>query len=385
MRMLLIVLFLASGLAGSACGTRTPEDKLVLRVGHFPNVTHAQAVIGHALSRRSRGWFEQKLGANATIQWFVYNAGPSAMEGIFAGSLDLTYVGPNPAINAYIKSSGEEIRIVAGACNGGSAVVVQPDGRIKSDADFKGKKVGTPQLGNTQDVAARAWLQSKGLRIQLTGGDALVIPTANPDQLMLFQRGELDAIWTVEPWVSRLVLEAGGKVYFEESMLWGTTGGRYVTTHLVSSVRFLHEQSTLVKRWIAAQIELTDWIRDNANEAKQLFNEEVRVETGQALPQAILDRAWTKLELTHDPVRDSLLKSAADAVRIGLLKGTPDLTLIYEAELGICLAVPYGSRDLHYHHHRLRHRPLVALREGASCDGCRYRHHDRHHPHRVAD
>ena len=162
-------------------------EKIVIRVGHFPNMTHAQGVIAHGLIRAGKGWFEERLGPDVEIQWFVYNAGPSAMEAIFARSIDLTYVGPNPAINAYLKSQGEEIRIVAGACSGGAALVVQPDGRIKTDADFKGKKIATPQLGNTQDVACRAWLQSKGLRITMTGGDALVVPTANPDQLSLFQ------------------------------------------------------------------------------------------------------------------------------------------------------------------------------------------------------
>lgn len=149
---------------------------------------------------RGRGWFEQRLGADVKIRWFVSNAGPSAMEAIFAKSIDLTYVGPNPAINAHLKSGGEEIRIVAGACSGGAALVVQADGRIKTDADFRGKKVATPQFGNTQDVAARAWLHSKGYRVTMTGGDVLVLPTANADQLALFKKGDLDAVWTVEPW-----------------------------------------------------------------------------------------------------------------------------------------------------------------------------------------
>ncbi len=308
-------------------------EKTVIRVGHFPNVTHAQAMIGHALSRQGRGFFEKSLGPNVTVQWFVYNAGPSAMEGIFARTLDLSYVGPNPAINAHLRSGGEEIRIIAGACSGGAALVVQPDGRIRSNADFKGRKIGTPQLGNTQDVAARAWLRSKGLNVQLTGGDALVIPTANPDQLDLFRKGDLDAVWTVEPWVSQLVLEARGKVYLEESTLWPSTGGKYVTTHLVASARFLREQPALVKLWLAAHVELTRWIRDHGNEAKKLFTEELKAETGRALPPGVLDRAWARLEVTYDPVRESLLRSAEDAYRVGFLKNRPDLSRIYDLRL----------------------------------------------------
>jgi NitT/TauT family transport system substrate-binding protein len=306
-------------------------EKIVVRVGHFPNITHAQAVIAHGLSRQGNGWFEQRLGPTVQVQWLVYNAGPSAMEAIFARSIDLAYVGPNPAINAHLKSRGAEIRIVAGACSGGAALVVQPDGRIKTDADFKGKRLATPQFGNTQDVAARAWLQSKGFKITLTGGDVLVVPTPNPEQLALFQKGDMDAVWTVEPWVSRLVLEAGGRVYLDEKDLW--PAGRYVTTHLVSSVKFLREKPELLKKFIAAHVELTDWINNNPDEAKKLLNDEIKAETTRALPAAVLDSAWQRLELTHDPLSASLLKSAEDAHRIGFLKEKPDLSRIYELKL----------------------------------------------------
>lgn len=318
----------------SVClGASARAEKAVIRVGHFPNVTHAQALIAHGLSRAGKGWFEERLGPDVEVQWFVYNAGPSAMEAIFARSIDLTYVGPNPAVNAYLKSQGEEIRIVAGGCSGGAALVVKSDGPIKTDADFKGRKIATPQLGNTQDVAARAWLQSKGLRITMTGGDAIVIPTANPDQLTLFQKGEMDAVWTVEPWVSRLVLEAGGKVYLDESSLWKDTGGKYVTTHLVSSVKFLKDRPDLLKKWIAAHVELTKWINEHPDEAKRILNEEIKTETTKAIPQATLDSAWKRLEITYDPVTASLLKSAEDAYRIGFVKEKPDLSRIYELKL----------------------------------------------------
>jgi len=328
LRRFLLLLVLPLCLSGSV-----RAEKVVIRVGHFPNVTHAQGVIAHGLSRAGKGWFEARLGPDVEVQWFIYNAGPSAMEAIFARSIDLTYVGPNPAINAYLKSQGEEIRIVAGACSGGAALVVQSDERIKTDADFRGKKIATPQLGNTQDVACRAWLQSNGLRITMTGGDAFVIPTANPDQLSLFQKGELDAVWTVEPWVSRLVLEAKGRVYLDESSLWKNTGGRYVTTHLVSSVKFLGERSDLLKKWIAAQVELTKWIHEHPDEAKRILNDEIKAETTKALPQATLDSAWKRLEITDDPIGASLLKSAEDAYRIGFLKTKPDLSRIYNLKL----------------------------------------------------
>jgi NitT/TauT family transport system substrate-binding protein len=317
----------------AAAPSAVSAEKVVLRVGHFPNITHAQAVIAHGLSRQGRGWFEERLGTNVVVQWFVYNAGPSAMEAIFAQSIDFTYVGPNPAINAHLKSGGDEIRIVAGACSGGAAMVVQPDGRIKTDADFKGRKVATPQLGNTQDVAARAWLKSKGHRVTMTGGDVSVLPTANPDQLTMFQQGTIDAVWTVEPWVSRIEAEGKGKVYLEESSLWPDTGGKYVITHLASSVKFLKENPALLKRWIAAQVELTAWINAHPDEAKKILNQEIKAETTKALAPAILDSAWKRILLTDDPISRSLIKSADDAYEIGFLKEKPDLSRIYALKL----------------------------------------------------
>lgn len=324
-------LLILMGAVLAALAPRLLAETIVLRVGHFPNITHAQALVAHGLSRQGRGWFEKRLGDGVKIEWFVYNAGPTAMEAIFANSLDFTYVGPSPTINAHIKARGNDIRIVAGACSGGAALVVQGDGRIKTDADFKGRRIATPQLGNTQDVAARAWLRSKGHRVTLTGGDVLVVPTSNPDQLALFQRALIDGVWTVEPWVSRLVLEANGKVYLDESSLWGgETNGDYATTHLVTGVRFMKQHPAWLKKWIAAHVELTQWIGENEEEAKALLNEELKAETTRALPRATLDLAWKRLKLTHDPVSRSLLKSAEDAHSVGLLRQKPDLSRIYD-------------------------------------------------------
>src|SRR6266480_3308979 len=207
----------------------TAQEKTTIRFGHFPNITHAQGVIAHALSRQGKGWFEKCLGPNVEIQWFTYNAGPSAMEAIFAGSLDVTYVGPGPALNAHFKSNGEEIRVISGAANAGAALVVKADSPIKAPADFRGKKIATPQLGNTQDISCRAWLKSQGFKVTQTGGEVTVIPTANPDQLGLFQTGGVDAVWTVEPWVTRLEREAKAKVFLEDTNI--------ITTWLASSVK----------------------------------------------------------------------------------------------------------------------------------------------------
>ncbi len=309
-------------LAAPVLGPVAAAQPATLRVGHFPNVTHVQALVAHGLSRKGQGWFEQRLGQGIKIEWFVYNAGPGAMEAIFADSIDLTYVGPSPAINAYAKARGEEVRIIAGAAEGGAALVVQPDAGLRAPSDFRGKRIGTPQLGNTQDVAARAWLTSGGLRITLTGGDAQVIPTANPDQLSLFQRRQLDAVWTVEPWVSRLEAEAGGKVLVEET--------DSVTTVLVASAKFLGSKRDLARRFAAAHQELTDWVKGHPNEAQAIVRDELAAETHTQIKPELISHAWARIALTNEVSQDALERFVAKARAAGFLRSAPDLSRLIE-------------------------------------------------------
>ena len=297
-------------------------EKTIVRIGHFPNITHVQALVAHNLSRQGKGWFEQRLGPDVEIQWFIYNAGPSAMEAVFANSIDVTYVGPSPALNAYSKSRGEEIRIVAGSVNGGSALVVQSDSGIKTGADFRGKKIATPQLGNTQDVSCRSWLSAQGLRITQIGGDAQVLPTANPDQLGLFQQKKIDAVWTVEPWVSRLETEAGGKVFLEEP--------DSITTVLVSGVKFMNEKRELLKKIVAAHRELTEWIQKNPDEAQKLVKAELSEEMKKEMSADIIARSWKRIVPTNGVTRDALEKWVASAQKVGFMKNSPDLARLME-------------------------------------------------------
>jgi NitT/TauT family transport system substrate-binding protein len=293
-----------------------------IRVGHFPNVTHVQALVAHHLSRTGRGWFEQRLGPDVKIEWYIYNAGPGAMEAILADSIDLTYVGPSPALNAYTKSNGEEIRIVAAAAAGGAALVVQADSGLKQPSDFRGKTIATPQLGNTQDIAARAWLGNGGLKITQTGGDAFIIPTPNPDQLALFKNKKLDAVWTVEPWVSRLERDAGGKVLVEQS--------NESITVLVSSVKFLKTKRELAARFIRAHRELTDWIVSHPEEAKQMVRQELAAETKGDVSPELIAQSWKRIVLKNDASLDEYEHFVANAQRAGFIRSIPDLSRLIE-------------------------------------------------------
>jgi len=298
----------------------TAED--TIRVGHFPNITHVQGLVAQHLSRTGKGWFEQRLGKDVKIEWYIYNAGPSAMEAILADSIDLTYVGPSPALNAYSKSQGEEIRIIAGAAAGGAALVVQPGSALKEPADFRGKTIATPQLGNTQDVACRAWLATGGLKITQTGGDAFIVPTPNPDQLSLFQRKKLDAVWTVEPWVSRLEREAGGKVLVEQS--------RDSITVLVSSVKFVKAKPELARKFAQGHRELTAWILAHPDEAKQIVQQELAAETQAKVSAELIALAWKRITLSPDASLDEYQHFISNAQRAGFMRKAPDLSQLIE-------------------------------------------------------
>src|SRR4029450_3482733 len=292
------------------------QEKTTIRFGHFPNITHAQGVIAHALSRQGKGWFEKRLGPNVEIQWFSYNAGPSAMEAIFAKSLDVTYVGQGPALNAHFKSNGEEIRGLADAANGGARLVIKPDGPIKTAADFRGKKIATPQLGNTQDISCRAWLKTQGFKVTQTGGDVIVVPTANPDQLGVFQRGGGGAVWTVEPWVTRLEREARAKVFLEDTDV--------ITTWLVSSVKFLKERGDLAKKIVTANKELTDWMQEHKDEAQKLLIAELKEETKATFSPEDVELAWRRIKFPAQIPKELITKAGQDRKDAGFYKGSTD-------------------------------------------------------------
>ena len=319
-----LCLLLAAACGGEPApgGAAGGDEPVVLRVGHFSNLTHAHGLIAHALTREGKGWFEERLGDGVRVEWFVYNAGPSAMEAMFTGSLDLTYVGPNPALNAYVKSKGTEVRILAGATNGGSGLVVPADGRLAKPEDFRGKKIATPQLGNTQDVSCRAWLVAQGFEVTQTGGDVTVIPTQNPDQLGLFQSGDVDAVWTVEPWVSRLELDAGGTLYLEETDA--------ITTVLASSAAFLEDKRELAARFVRAHDELTDWIVANPAEAQRLVSAELAAETGQPVKPALMERCWPRLRFTKVVAPTALQDFVKAAQAAGFLKEAGDISGLVE-------------------------------------------------------
>ncbi len=324
--MLALALLAACGGGGGSAGgggIEAPEAG-TLRLGYFPNLTHAPAIVGV-----EKGLFAEALGETA-LETVTFNAGPEAVEALFNEAIDATFIGPNPAINAFAQSGGQAVRIVAGSTSGGASLVVRPG--IEGPADLEGAKIASPQLGNTQDVALRAWLADQGLDSDTAGGGAVsIVPQANADTLTNLQTGIIDGGWVPEPWATRLVQEGGGHVLVDERDLW--PAGRFVTTHLVVRTDYLEKNPQAVRGLLQGLVAAVDFTNANGEEAKKVVNDGIEALTGKPLGDTTIDAAWENLAFTWDPIASSLAGSKDDAVAVGLLEpvdleGIYDLTLL---------------------------------------------------------
>jgi NitT/TauT family transport system substrate-binding protein len=292
-----------------------------LRLGYFPNVTHAPAIV----AIRSGGLAE-KLGSGATLEPTFFDTGTTASEALLSDSIDATFIGPNPAINAFQKSQGQAIRIISGATSGGAFLVVKPD--ITDAEGLRGKKVASPSLGNTQDVALRAWLKERGMTTTAEGaGDVSVLPQQNSQSLETFISGEIQGAWVPEPWATRLIEEGGGKVLVDERDLW--PDGKYVTTHLIVRTDYLTKYPGTIKALIEAELAAQELIASDPDEAQKLVNEQIEEDTGKPIGEDLLKTSWDNLVFTMDPIASSLQKSAQDAIELELLEPV-DLNGIYD-------------------------------------------------------
>jgi NitT/TauT family transport system substrate-binding protein len=294
-----------------------------IRLGYFGNVTHAPALVGLQAEV-----FKQTLPAEVTIEETVFNAGPSAIEALFAGAIDISYIGPNPAINGWAQSGGQALHIIAGSTSGGAGLVVKPE--IATVEDLRGKALATPQLGNTQDVAARYWLKEQGYATDENGGgDVAVTPIENSEVAAAFDDGTVQAAWAVEPRYSDLLLKHGAVEFLNERELWD--GGEFVTTHVIVSKKFLDEQPALVKAFLEGHLAALDYIAEHPEEAQTASNDRIESLTDKRLDDAVIAAAFANLTFTADPIAASLDGSKEHAVEVGLLEDV-DLKGIYKLE-----------------------------------------------------
>jgi NitT/TauT family transport system substrate-binding protein len=315
-----------SGNDRSASNIQTSEQN-TLRIGYFPNINHAQAVIG-----LGRGDFQNALGDNVQVTTQIFNAGPPAIEALFANQIDVAYIGPNPAINGYVQSNGEALRIISGAASGGAVFVVRNDSGINSPQDLANKKFSSPQLGNTQDVALRKYLLDNGYNTKENGGNVEIIPAKTADIVSLMIKKDIDGAWVPEPWGAKLIKEANAKVLVDERDLW--PDGQFVSAHIIARTDYIERNPDIIKKLLNAHIDMTAWINDNRDGALQIFNAELNKLMGQTIPEDELREGISRIKLTHDPIKESLFKAANDAYDIGFLgKTRPELSEIYDVNI----------------------------------------------------
>jgi NitT/TauT family transport system substrate-binding protein len=313
------------GIGNDSGGTnmQTSEQK-TLRIGYFPNINHAQAVIG-----LGRGDFQTALGDNVEVTTQIFNAGPSAIEALFANQIDVAYIGPGPAINGYVRSGGEALRIISGAASGGAVFVVRNDSGINSSQDLANKKFATPELGNTQDIALRNYLLDNGLNTIEKGGNVEVLTAKNADIVTLFLTKQIDGAWVPEPWGETLVKEGGGKIFVDERDLWPPEG-KFVTAHIIARPDYLQNNPDVIKKLLEAHINVTNWINSDKTAAIKAFNVELQKLTQKTIEEDVLNASLSRIDFTYDPIRLSLFQDASDAYNLGFLPENPDVSGIYD-------------------------------------------------------
>ena len=328
-------------------------ESKTLRLGYFPNVNHAQAIIG-----LKNGDFQKIIEGNNTnqgkikINEFVFSAGPSAIEALFGGQIDAAYVGPNPAISGYIASGGEGLRIVSGVASGGSVFIVRNDAGIESVKDLGGKKFASPQLGNTQDISLRKYLINNGFNTVENGGNVTVAAIKPADILTLMLKKEIDGAWVPEPWGARLVNEANGKIFVDERDLWPPEG-QFVTANIIVRTDYLKENPDVIEKLLEAHVNETLWIdarlnrldngttqENNSSKIREVvnaFNNGLKQITGKTIPDNELEESLKRMDFTYDPLKQSLYKIGEDANSLGFISKTKgnklDISGIFDLSL----------------------------------------------------
>lgn len=283
-----------------------------IRVAYFPNVGHAVPIIG-----TETGIFSNGLGNQTVIETKLFDSGPQVIESLFANSIDIAYVGPGPAINGFLKSENKGIKILSGAASGGASFIVHPDSSISSVQDFPGKRIAAPQIGNSQDISLRTYLSENGLKTAEKGGSVVVFNIPNPDIYTLFVKGEIDAAWVPEPWATILVNELGGKRLFYEEELWPNK--QFASVLLIGRSDFIEKHPQIIQNWISSHMETVNRINSNPNESELIFNQFMKKTLGQSLPDQIVSESLANLEITSDPISNSIYIFAERADSLGYL------------------------------------------------------------------
>jgi len=307
-----IAIIIAGSVTGILLSLNENTDENNLRIAYFPNIGHAIPIVG-----MEKGFFAEKIGTDVKIETRVFDSGPQVIESIFANSVDIAYVGPGPAINGFLNSENNNIKILAGAASGGASFIVHPNSKINSASDFVGKKIAAPQIGNTQDVSLRHYLSENNLKTAEKGGSVIVYNIANPDIYTLFVKGDIDGAWVAEPWATILEIELDGNRLFFEEDLWPNK--QFTSVLLIANTNYVEQHPEIISKFLTSHHETVNWINDNPVETRIIFNTFLKSHLGQSLSDNVVDISLSHLVITSDPLKDSVYLFAEKANVLGYL------------------------------------------------------------------
>ena len=307
-----ITVIILGSVAGVFLSSNTNSDENNLRIAYFPNIGHAIPIVGMEM-----GFFSEKINPNVEIQSRIFDSGPQVIESLFANSVDIAYVGPGPAINGFLNSENNNVRILSGAASGGASFIVHPNSEINFASDFAGKKIAAPQIGNTQDVSLRNYLSENNLKTAEKGGSVIVYNIANPDIYTLFVKGDIDGAWVAEPWATILETELDGHRLFVEDDLWPDK--QFASVLLIANIDYVEKNPEIISNFLLSHHETVKWINDNPVETRNIFNSFLKSHLGQSLSDDIVDISLSHIEITSDPIPDSVYSFAEQANILGYL------------------------------------------------------------------
>ena len=283
-----------------------------IRVAFFPSIVHAVPIIGMETQT-----FANNLNDDLDIEVKIFDSGPQVIESIFSNSVDIAYVGPGPVINGFLKSDGNDLKILAGAANGGASFVIQKNSGLELIENYSGKRVAAPQISNTQDVSLRHYLAENGLKSAEKGGDVFVLNIANPDIYTLFAKGDIDGAWVPEPWATMLVEELDGIRLFDENEFWPEN--KFSSVLLIGRSDYIEKNPEIIKKWINANEKTVQWINNHPDESKKLYNEFLKSYMGRTLPENIVEKSFSNIIITSEPLENSVYTFAERADALGYL------------------------------------------------------------------
>lgn len=321
----LLALGMMTGMTGCG-GTDTASDdgKTQVRIAYFPNITHTQALV-----MKNQNTLEERWKDTCEVKWKSFNAGPAEIEAVFAGEIDLGYIGPVPALSANAKSGGE-VKIISNVTNAGAVLLKRKGAGINSVKDLAGKKVAVPQLGNTQHLCLLNILSENGLKTTDKGGDVTVSASSNADIVNLIDNNSVDAALVPEPWGTTIEKNGNAEILLDYDEILAE--GNYPTAVVIANGDFMEEHPELVKEFLQAHEDATLYINENAEEARKIVNGEIEADTGKVLAEDVIGSAFSRMTVSTDLNQAVIMKFGEISKNEGFINNVPEENDVFANE-----------------------------------------------------